>query len=222
MKSILVIAPHPDDAEYGVGGYIAKCAGVANVTIATMYAGDYPTYTTHVLGEDRKSESLQAAKVLHTRIIHLDVCKDNDYMNYLGELCLAVDMMLDKIRPDVLFIPLPSYNQDHQAVYTACMAATRPVKEILPQKIYAYEYPMQNWGAGAEQHAIMGRTYIPLSNHDMDKKLEALRCYKSQLRKDEVNLSALGGVTALARLRGAECRQVYAELVYLIKNKTEI
>ena len=37
-----------------------------------------------------------------------------------------IESAINTFRPDIVFIPNPSYNQDHQAVYDASIIALRP------------------------------------------------------------------------------------------------
>ena len=62
MASILVFAPHPDDAELGMGGTIVKLARQGHrIHIVDMTNGEP---TPHGTVETRAKESAAAAKVL--------------------------------------------------------------------------------------------------------------------------------------------------------------
>lgn len=224
MKTILVIAPHFDDCEFGVGGYIAKIKEKdddCQVVVAVMCNGSYTvSHSQEVLTpEGRYQEAEKACQVLGVdRLISLYLGEDNSLLQAdFGKMVPAIDRLIEEEMPDVMFIPLPSCNPDHEATYKVCMAALRPQRGH-EFKVYAYEYPISNWGVGAPQYEIMGRTYVRLSEQQLVTKINSIQAYSSQVAGREDTLAGVAGAAALARVRGLECGSEFAELLYLIRN----
>lgn len=218
MKKVLIIAPHPDDAEYGVGGYLAENKGEVEAHVVVVNVESVPMGDKVLTSETRIQEAVKASKYLGYTLHIERWAPDNQFDKHVNVICAGIERYMNDLRPDALFVPLPSFNQDHQGVFTAAMAATRPTRFWNPPKMYAYEYPMQNWGAGAEQHVIMGRTYFPLSQSALAHKCRAISCYESQIKGRSMLINGRTGVMAMARMRGVECGAKRAELFYLIRS----
>ncbi len=77
-KRVLVITPHPDDAESGAGGTIAKWSHLgANIVLVVCTNGNKGTSDRSVSSEElaqtRRKEQLESAKLLGlTNVVFLD------------------------------------------------------------------------------------------------------------------------------------------------------
>jgi LmbE family N-acetylglucosaminyl deacetylase len=219
-RNILVIAPHSDDAELGVGGYLHReRQKVDRIKIAVLASGAYTSTksSTNVTSHTRQAEGRAAGVVLGIDDYDfLDVAPDSAFGSMpRGDLVKEIEQLVFGSRWDELFIPLPSFHSDHAVTYEACIAATRPhAHRDLPGRIYAYEYPGQAWGPAAP---ATSKVYAPLSGDDLGAKLEALAEHRSQWAADAQSLYGSRGVKALAELRGAECGSEAAELFYLLR-----
>jgi LmbE family N-acetylglucosaminyl deacetylase len=127
------------------------------------------------------------------------------------KLVSAIERALARLNPRQVLIPLPSFNQDHQRAYRAAITALRPT-ELPGPEVYCYEYPPQFWGVGAVQGEFTGRTYLPLTEEGIAKKIAALKCHESMLYGREDSLLGVAGTLALARMRGLECGHSWAEM----------
>src|SRR3982751_4213388 len=101
MASILVIGPHPDDQELGMGGTIAKLTKQGHkVHLVDMTNGEP---TPHGSPEIRAQESAQAAKLLGVErtlvgLINRQVVHDIHSRH-------RVAAVIRKHKPDWLFVP---------------------------------------------------------------------------------------------------------------------
>ena len=221
MKKILVISPHADDAELGVGGYLYREVvqnQSADALIVVLAHGDYKSTVDgeKVTTEIRVTEAHAACKVLglgnRTYFAHAAI--DSQFNTTpMGDLVRAIEKALDGYNPDELFFPLPSFHDDHNITHKAVIAALRPhPNRKFPQAAYCYEYPGQGWGP---QPPEWGRVFAELNQEALDKKNEALSCYQSQWASKTKSLFGFDGVRALARLRGAEMHRQYAEMYWI-------
>jgi LmbE family N-acetylglucosaminyl deacetylase len=125
---VLVIAPHPDDETLGVGGTLKRLtSGGHDVAVLTVAAHMPPLYSEEV--HERTVEEAKAAQSV------LGV-KDGVFLSnpavMLGDLGpaklnSAIQEHVDRIRPDVLFVPYYDRHIDHRQIFDACMVAARPV-----------------------------------------------------------------------------------------------
>lgn len=224
MQRITVIAPHFDDCEIGVGGYIAKLkesSTPSKVIVGVMCNGSYVVSHSQELlhPASRYVESQKASQLLGVdELVPLNLGTDNNLLQVpYGDMVPIIDEFLMDTTPDVLLIPMKSCNPDHTATFQVCMAALRP-QRCLPCTVYAYEYPLSNWGEGSPQSEIMGRTYVPLTADQLQRKVDSVLAYASQTAGREQSVAGEAGVRALARMRGLECGAEYAELLYLVRD----
>jgi len=108
---------------------------------------------------------------------------------------------IDKVRPTVLVLPAPSYNQDHTALFEAGFAACRPHRrdhKPFIDVVLACDAVHLGW----RQTPFRPTVYVDISEH-LSAKLDALACHASQVRPAP-DPGSLANVERLARLRGAE------------------
>ena len=113
MASIVVVGPHPDDQELGMGGTIAKLAKQGHkVHIIDMTNGEP---TPHGSVETRGRESAEAAAVLGVGRTLLGL-KNREVVHDLPSRH-KLAALYRVHRPDILFIPYPiDAHPDHVAV----------------------------------------------------------------------------------------------------------
>lgn len=218
----LVIAPHSDDAEISLGGYIKRQTSAGHkFRIVVLASGNYASTKTHqnVTSYMRQTEGQAAGEILGVSSYEfLEVAPDSNFGGIpRGDLVRVMESEIFSQEWDELFIPLPSFHTDHRVTYDACISATRPhLNRTLPKNIYAYEYPGQAWGPPAP---TSGRVYARLDRSHITAKIEALQCHKSQWAADPDSLYGPRGVQALAELRGAEIGAEAAEMFYAMRTE---
>ncbi|MEG1728149.1 MAG: PIG-L family deacetylase [Bacteroidaceae bacterium] len=214
--NIIVISPHPDDAEYACGATIKKLveAGhdvrilvINNAGNLTMkHSGETITM------EDRYSEQMEACKELGCHFNSLN-CPDEFHASKFDEVPMSravylLDDYFTKFPPDTVLIPYPSYNQDHQYVYKAAMAALRP--NVYPKvSVMCYEQPLDyHTGESLEGYTY----YVPVLRLHAIAKQKALAAHESQLAgRFANNLLSEQAVDAQLRYRGLQCGSNFAE-----------
>jgi len=221
QAKMLVVMPHPDDETFACGGTIAR-AGDQGGTVYVMIvsAGDLRHYRSgqeEISGDARVAELEQAMCCLgvseHTvvyrdseRHMRLDAMPRRDL---IAQIERESELAIDKIRPDMVILPAPSYNQDHEAVFRAGFAACRPHlpcdKHFVPVVLSA-DAPQLGWSTAPLQFGV----YVDISGPYLKRKLEGLACHGSQLRPDPHHAS-LESVERLARLRGSQVSVEAAE-----------
>jgi LmbE family N-acetylglucosaminyl deacetylase len=118
------------------------------------------------------------------------------------------ELAIDRVCPDIVILPAPSYNQDHEATFAAGFAACRPhlpsEKSFVPVVLSA-DAPQLGWSVEPTRFSV----YVDISDY-LDRKLLAHACHRSQLRPEPSHAS-LENIERLARLRGSEVSLPAAE-----------
>jgi LmbE family N-acetylglucosaminyl deacetylase len=218
MDRILVLAPHADDAEFGMGGYLCRMAReeTAKAQVVIFAYGDYVRADgPRVTFEGRKAETAEAMKLLGAEHRFVEGFHENYGESSRLKLTAMVETVLEWGQPDELFVCLPSFNQDHQALFDATITALRPGRFDHIKRIWMYEYPGNSWGPEPPRG---GRCYVRMGRHDLTTKLAALAAHKSQgFGTDHIQHVGMSGSQALSALRGSECSAEHAELFYLLR-----
>jgi len=205
-KKILIISPHPDDEAIGCGGLIAKAKDAgSSVYVFYLAAGPCRQLVTGNTDENtRLKEAKDAAKF--GGFNHSFAYVGNEFMRLDSlpskELIDKIEDKIYELKPDIMCIPARnSYDQDHRAVFDACITALRPT----PRKVrhfvkivLGYEEPYIWTVALLEKPSL----FLDISDC-LDRKLKLLAQHKTQNRDDPFPRSK-ENLTRLAKLRGSE------------------
>lgn len=213
-QRLLVISPHPDDETYGCAGTIAKMKDHGGeVYVIVVSLADLPHYAPGgmepVPGATRARElddvmcllKVDDYEVLFTdpeRLLRLDALPRRDLVELFERECrLAVN----RLKPSIVALPAPSYNQDHVAVFEAGFTACRPHlpdHKHAPPMVLTYDNPTLSW---YYQH-FHPTLYVDISDY-LDRKIEAFRLHRSQIRPAR-HFGSLESMVDLARVKGRE------------------
>ncbi len=220
---VLVVAPHPDDETIGMGGTIAKLAGLgAHVTVAIMTGpgeDEHPFIpaeafaTVHaeaaeahqILGvHDTRFGTLPAVAVTHTK---------------LWERNAEIDDLVNDVRPEILFCPFPfDLHADHRELFHALSVAWRPTTEVTRaiRGILCYEVLSEtHWNAPYLEPGFLPTVVCDISD-TLSTKLTALAAYQSQIPPPP-HARSLRSIEALAHLRGGQFGVDAAEGFVLVR-----
>lgn len=221
-ERLLVIAPHADD-EIGCCGLINKVkqnGGQVFIQVLTL-GGFNKIGFKKIKKEVWKKEFLTVTRFLNIDgydiafyddkvILRLDTIPKTDLINIIES---ESKVSISKIKPTMVAIPTTfSYHQDHIVAYKVTIAALRVRPQnhyFVPNFVISYESPEYSfWSPYSEFRTFSPNLYLKLSKKEIDKKIQALNIYKSQLRKDHRDENSL---LKLSRFRGAEIGVEYAE-----------
>lgn len=200
---VLVIAPHMDDETLGCGGIIA----LAN----------NPMVVFAVESRDAGIEVADVAKALGFRY---EVLYDKAFEARLlsldrRELVGRLEEILHAERPSKVFIPSPSYHQDHVVTFEAALAATRPMSRMgyTAKFVAAYEYPGSAWRRDGGEERL---NYYVNIEHAIGAKLHAIDTYNDSQRGRA--LVSRDIAESWARLRGSFVGVEYAEAFQILRS----
>ena len=197
---VLVLSAHPDDAEVGCGGTIAKYAmqGHAVKIITTVIPS---------LHDVRLEESQAAARILGVQHECFDIHAADMIFN--RAIVERFDRAISSFEPNLIFTHwIHDSHNDHQVVANATIAASRKNG----CSVFMYE---QTIPGGITSNPFRAQKYIDVSE-TLDKKLEAIRAHASQMHSH--GDWWLYGIQGRAQYRGFQIRKKYAEAFETIKD----
>ena len=221
MKTVLVIAPHPDDEVLGVGGTILRhLAGGDAVHVVICTRGEEERFgkeqVERVQKEARDAHAFMGVSKSH--FLDLPAARLDTIPG--SEVNAAVGEVFEAVGPDVLYIPhVGDVHRDHQIIFRAAMVCCGPIGDHFPKRILAYETVSEtDWYAAPMTPAFSPNVYIDITAH-VEKKLQACGIYASQVRSapDQRSIEAL---RALAVTRGHAMGFEYAEAFVLVRELT--
>jgi len=184
---ILIFAAHPDDAELGMGGTIAKLTsegksvGIIDFTEAEL--------SSNGTIESRRSESAEASKVLNISVReNLNV--PDGKVKVSDEFVNSVVKILRKYRPRIIFAPyFNDRHPDHigaskivkEAVFFSGLLKIETEMDGEKQKIHRPDklyYYMQTY-------EFTPSFVVDISDH-FETKMDSVRAYKSQFFNPDV------------------------------------
>ncbi len=191
-QRVLVVTPHPDDAEVWCGGTVARWAqeGAAVHYVLCTDGGkgtDRPGVTSKDLAAVRQKEQLDAARLLGVKDVVMLHHPDGELEDN-GEFRKELVRQVRLVRPDVVLCPEPyrrnlAWHRDHRIAGQVALDAVFPYArdhlhfvelwrddKLEPHKTAAILF----WGAELPD------TFIDIGGA-IDLKLKALRCHRSQM-----------------------------------------
>lgn len=203
-KTILVFGAHPDDLEIGMGGTMAKLAGMGyevQPVIATL-----PNFVKSDTKEGRKTESLHAAKVMG--------CKSPEFLDLSPEemvfgrkFITLIDSIVTKYKPESVFTQwYGDSHQDHQILTKSVISACRDQNNL-----FMYETTIPG---GITENSFRPQLFVDITE-TIEIKKNALECFESQfVRCGEIWIPAILGRCSF---RGYQINSKYAEAFEVVK-----
>jgi LmbE family N-acetylglucosaminyl deacetylase len=215
-RRALVIAPHADDAEFGIGGLIQRLTAQAcQVKVVIMARGGYTRSDGQKISyKERQQEACRALALLGVSNVEFAgaFAENEGYETPYVEIMAPISRNLADFAPTDVYVNLPSFNQDHRIVYDAFKTCVRP-GVWSGERLWAYMYP----GNSVEEIPAWGPVYVQLTAAQMARKIEALDMHESQFKGREHLHVGPAGAKALARMMGSECGACFAEKVFLMR-----
>jgi N-acetylglucosamine malate deacetylase 1 len=217
-KNVLIIAPHPDDEVLGCGGTIKKLTtlGIKTfVLIATRgKKGMYSEERIEIVRKEAKTAH-KLLGVTETRFLDFPA-PDLDLIS-IAEVSTAINHIIEEFKIESVYLPhRGDIHHDHKAIYNAGLVAARPVMNNTVKKIFSYETLSETeWAAPFGDDAFIPTRFVNITN-EFDSKVEAMKCYESQLREFP-NSRSINSIEALANFRGSTVGFSHAEAFMTIR-----
>ena len=179
---VLVVVAHPDDAEISMGMRIYDHIKNGDAVYVHCFSKGGGKKNDEKLKKERVKEALLAAKILN--ITHYDF---SDFPDTLFERCRSeirgeVERLVRKLQPDIVYTHFyKDSHLDHEIISKEVLVGARSVPNL-----YYFRSPYS-------------RNFIPQifffgDDKYMNRKLRALKCFRSQKLVDEKFLKTFSSI----------------------------
>ncbi len=203
-KTILILAPHTDDGEFGCGASINKWIEegkeVYYATFSACKQSVLPQFPEDILITEVK-EATSTLGIKSENLILFDY--EVRTFNYHRQAILDDLIKLrEKINPDLILMPsLNDIHQDHKTI------AEEGLRAFKFKSILCYEMPWNNLNFNTASFSILEKRHV-------DCKLQALKKYRSQAHRPYSKPEFING---LAISRGVQISSEYAEVFEVLR-----
>lgn len=203
-KTILILAPHTDDGEFGCGGTIAKYIAEGVRAVYVAFSAAEQSVLAHLPRDILRTEVRKATAALG---IADEDCLVFDFeVRRFPELRQAIlDKMIElsrRYQPDMVF--LPSANDTHQDHQIIAQEGFRAFKRTT---MLGYEVPWNNLD-------FRTSCFVELTEEQLEKKTRSVQMYESQKHRDYASPEF---IKSLALTRGVQIGKKYAEAFEVVR-----
>lgn len=205
FKKVLVLAPHTDDGELGAGGFISKLIEEGSEVFYMAFSTAEESVPEGFPKDILKTEVKAATKVLGVKeenvlVFNYQVRK----LNYVRQEILEELIRFKRLNQDIDLVLIPSINDIHQDHSTI---ANEGIRAFKTKSIFSYELIWNNLSFNTE-------AYISLEERHINKKIDALKEYKSQGFRDYLSADF---IRSLSVARGVQFGVSYAETFEVVR-----
>jgi len=190
MNVCCVIA-HPDDETLGAGATLARhAANGDDVHVLLLSDGVTSRYDERTDAaereiEQRRDRAREACDHLGADSVSFHEFPDNQFDTVaLLDIVQTVEAEFERQDPDVVYTHHHGdLNVDHELTARAVLTAGRPLPDAEIDRIFAFEtLSSTEWAVPKASNAFHPTVFVEVSEY-VDKKIDALRTYESELRE---------------------------------------
>lgn len=192
QRRVLVLSPHPDDAEIGAGASIARMTASGVHVHIERFSRCIESLGAEV-SETLIHEAAEADKVLGT------TSTQHNYPVRSFERQAVLDHLIglrEKFNPDLVMVPARGdRHQDHEVVRSEALRAFRKCTLLGYELLWSNPDFAPTW-------------FTELDADNVAAKVKAVACYRTQAERGYTSEAV---TRSLLTMRGAQCGQPWAE-----------
>lgn len=202
--NILVLSPHTDDGEFGAGASLCRWIREGKHRIQYMAFCNAtkslpPGYEECTLVK----ELSRSMTVFGIHACALEKFEAREFPRQRQEILESMLAMRKTREPDTVLVPSTfDTHQDHAVIREESFRAFKT------STILGYEMPWNNL-------QFTSTAFVRVMIEDVERKIAAINCYKSQIDKNPIINEGL--ILGQARMRGSQIREMYAEAFEVIR-----
>lgn len=181
---VLVVAAHPDDEILGAGATLAKHVDAGNEVHAVIVSeGATARYDDSMTHDLQQAARASAARIGFTSLTFLGLADQRMDVAPLIEVTQSIESIVHQYEPRTIYSHSPvDVNADHGVVARATWTACRPYAAPFVEKVLAFETPSSTeWAWPLEANNFMPQMFVDVTE-TLDRKIEAMESYDSELR----------------------------------------
>lgn len=218
-KTILLVAPHPDDETLGCGGTILrfKNSGVPVVwLIVTRGFEEHGASKSAIENMEKQIKAVSDAYQFDD-VIRLDFPTTLLDAIPQRELVDSFSSVVDKVKPETLYLPFRGdVHTDHRVVFDSAWSSVKSFRAPSIKNILTYETLSETeFNSGITSESFKPNAFCDISEF-LKKKLEIFALYASEGGSHPFPRSSQA-IEALATLRGSTAGVKYAEAYMTVK-----
>ena len=224
MKTILIVAPHPDDEILGCGGYILKNVLLDN-HVYVLYVTSTLISSTSIWPEQYVIKKRQEKESVFLKLNELGI--HSLYLDFpaaslenipIGQLISNFQAVFEDISPNIVLLPHPGdIHSDHTITFNVVSKLCKPFRQSCIDIIMCYETISEtDLSIDPRYKPFQPNYYSTLTHSLLRDKLKLLSIYESEIGHFPFPRS-YSALVSLAKTRGVQAGKKYAEAFQLIK-----
>lgn len=213
-KTVAIVVPHGDDEVLGFGGVIQKHLDKGN-DVHVIFARKPIDERTKIQHEC----IAEAKKILGYQYSHFLGMTELEMSHYPIDFFRRLEFTLKEINPYTVYTTFyGDIHQDHKTTFDWVCRAVRVWGPLKVKQFFVGEIP-----SSTDQYpsstglSFNPNCYMILTPEEIEIKLQALNCYKSELC-DYPHPRSPSGVISRASIRGQEAGDNFAEAFICLRN----
>lgn len=219
MKTILVVAPHPDDETLGCGGTLLQHVQNGDevhwliVTDMSIENGYVQSTVNQRQFEVKKVAAAYGFSNVHN--LKFPPAKLDEIPR--NSLIQSISRIIKEVAPAVIYLPFRGdVHSDHAVVFDAVVSCTKWFRYPSIRRVLCYETLSEtDFGLNPESAKFAPNSFVDISAY-IDKKIEIAQVYKGEMGEFPFPRSKKA-LKALAQVRGAASGCFAAESFILLR-----
>jgi LmbE family N-acetylglucosaminyl deacetylase len=215
-RRVLCVAAHADDEVLGIGGTLARHAGLGGEVVTLILSeGEAAKLEETERSPERLASARAAGAAMGSREVLFGHLEDQRFDAVpLIDVIKVIEPVVREFQPEIVYTHHGGdANTDHAIAFKATYASCRPLSGFSRSvgRLLSYETPSSTDQApGLSRFAFVPNVYVDVESV-WDRKVEALHCYPSEL-VGWPHPRSIEYIEALAVKRGGEsgCRKAEA------------
>lgn len=204
MSRILILAPHTDDGELGMGATIARFVEEGHELHYAAFSTADKSLPEGFPPGTLSDEVIAALDVLGVpkEFVHIYPYEVRTFSYFRQEILEDLIKLKREVNPEYVFIPTSNdLHQDHIVI------ANEGIRAFKKGNLMSYELPWNNLNFKTD-------IFYEIQETHLNKKIGALGCYKSQKGRDYMSPEF---IRSLAKVRGVQISIPYAEAFEVVR-----
>jgi len=221
LKTVLVVAPHPDDETLGVGGTLLKHKKNSDnlFWLILTQADTSPLFTERF--RKKRAEEIKKVSGMYSfqKTFELPFAPARLDTYPKGDLVSSISKVIEEVKPDVLYVPNRSdIHSDHRVAFEILMSCSKSFRYPFLKRVLMYETPSETDAVPpSREEAFIPNVFVDVGEF-FERKIEIMSVYESEFGKHPFPRSR-ETLRALAEYRGSLANMEKAEAFCLLKDR---